>query len=79
MKLLLFVETPWTKRPVSVPGTVINTTGAWGYGYSQRQIEIRSQADRWWLVECENAEAGRAIIESRKMSLSSPLGRVLAS
>jgi len=45
------------------------------------QSAIQQAADRWWLVECENAQAGRVIIEhAGKPVLPHPLaGRILAS
>jgi hypothetical protein len=35
-----------------------------GYRVSLEHSYKLSGADRWWLVECENAEAGRRVIES---------------
>ena len=51
-----------------------------------RARRMKDAADRWWLVECENAEAGRAIIANAAKFDSDPtlknlrgLGRILAS
>lgn len=35
--------------------------------------------DRWWLVECENAEAGRRIIAGIQSAPGGDEGRILAS
>ena len=47
------------------------------------QSAIQQAADRWWLVECENADEGREHIDSdrRRGGGGSPLyrGRILAS
>jgi hypothetical protein len=52
-RVLLFVQTG-DGRPKCV--------GRYSEGLTARQCEHRSAADRWWLVECENADAGRKVI-----------------
>jgi hypothetical protein len=49
-------------------------------------LAIRSDIDRWWLVECENANAGRATIADAALGYGAdhPMrsgheGRILAS
>lgn len=79
-RVLLFVQTgAW--RPKCVPATVVgavvwprrsrrgevrewfNLAARW---WIRRSAWARIRhADRWWLVECENAEAGRQIIAAR--------------
>ena len=51
-----------------------------------RQKQHHLLADRWWLVECENADAGRALIGGgrpfyfkRCERFVTPRGRILAS
>lgn len=70
MKVLLFVQTgdarpkckgavlkfPTWKGP---PRPHVQVDGWW---YTQKQADARYAADRWWLVECENAEDGRFVI-----------------
>jgi hypothetical protein len=96
-RVMLFVQTG-SGRPKMVP-----TPGWLGEGDTQhvremaaskpgpkcRQVWIRAlgAADRWWLVECENADKGRyAIIDyhhadwcKTHTSRTSPYGRVIAS
>ena len=73
-RVLLFVQTgdgrPKCVGKLASPGTV-GSLGpqtaslyehAFGYWISPGKQGDRDRADRWWLVECENAEAGRAMI-----------------
>lgn len=96
MKVLLFVQTG-DERPKCVgSGSWLARTGPFmecvqairdGRDVLQSQQEWRAaNADRWWLVECENADAGRLIIACSRGECDSPegcvcknYGRILAS
>lgn len=60
-------------QPASLSDFVLRMSwGLWA-------VEVRN-ADRWWLVECENAAAGRFMIApSSKCPWPLPEGRILAS
>ena len=104
MKVLLFVdgpkgpkfagycgplgEIPWQRRPVALK-SVLGELGI----TSAQQREVES-GRRWWLVECENAEAGRHVIAQHeyngcppgemcvracRVMCKAPVGQVLAS
>ncbi len=62
MKVLLFVQTGDTrpkcvKRFPPVLRHIKSGWEEWSVEYSKT-----ATADRWWLVECENADEGRTII-----------------
>lgn len=74
-RVLLFVQNDWNGRPPRVrtacTGGVHRRTGAsrkhGAPALSTRhltatQARLLAQADRWWLVECDNAKAGRTLI-----------------
>lgn len=69
---------PWTsmRNALATPGY---TTG--GYLAWEWSVKAAQSADRWWLVECENAEAGRTLIaeEGNDLPFYSVDGRILAS
>ena len=51
-----------------------------------RDLRLAYDADRWWLVECANAEAGRGVIAWTRtggpdpiINEPCPFGRILAS
>lgn len=50
-------EVPWTLCPAGVKASQAE------HGLSHNQQHAIDSADRWWLVECENAEDGRFVIE----------------
>ena len=87
MKVLLFVQTG-DERPKVSPTTAIQRstllTGKPGGPGSALPTLVHV---RWWLVECENAEAGRATIEhvtlddNSQCPINCPCcgGRILAS
>lgn len=74
MKVLLFVQNDWNKRPPRaqwcVPMEVSwDALVAWIREGSfcptiatASAVRAARRADRWWLVECENAKAGRHCI-----------------
>jgi hypothetical protein len=47
---------PWQRRPAALK------TALGEYGISTGQQHAIEAADRWWLVECANADAGRDVI-----------------
>jgi hypothetical protein len=47
---------PWQRCPAALK------THLGEYGVTSGQQAAVESADRWWLVECENAEAGRTLI-----------------
>lgn len=49
-------EVPWARCPAGLKAASAE------YGLSSEQQRAVESADRWWLVECESAEAGRALI-----------------
>lgn len=74
-------EIPWTRCPAGLKAESAE------YGLSLAQQHEVESADRWWLVECENADAGRAVI-AMHLSSGSPViqwtgrlpeGRILSS
>jgi len=79
-RVLLFVQNDWNGRP---PRCIKQFGGdsARALVYVSKARTWNHAADRWWLVECENAQAGRVIIEhAGKPVLPHPLaGRILAS
>lgn len=73
-RVLLFVQTgdarpkcygPTTKAPEHARGNRYSLAfGCFDTVYgTHRQHEAQVAADRWWLVECANAEDGRFVIE----------------
>lgn len=76
-RVLLFVQGPDDARPKCAGGTSVDPYGplsfhggpltklAGGRWGSSVQAIAQRRAARWWLVECENADAGRAIIAER--------------
>ena len=63
MRSMLFVQTG-DARPKSIRegGGPCLINGKPFVGLAQQQA--MNSSDRWWLVECDNAEHGRSIIES---------------
>ncbi len=87
MKVLLFVQNLWNKRPPrAVHGKVLVADSKTRPLLTRAQILTRAAADRWWLVECENAKGGREVIASGRTELRSGfngngsllIGRILA-
>lgn len=72
MKVLLFVQNG-DARPKCVLHDVVERHGAWCLSWRAR--DRQAAADRWWLVECENAEAGRDVIAGAPVFG----GRIIAS
>lgn len=87
MRVLLFVQTG-DARPKSIGGNrrldgeALN--GRWdsrAIARAMQELAITEEvsaigADRWWLVECENADAGRAAIECYEGGTGCTAGRV---
>jgi hypothetical protein len=96
-RVLLFVQTsdgrpkceyrmpawmPWEPLAFSIP----RGSGQLPSAVAALACTAARRADRWWLVECENAEAGRALIadaalgyDSEHPMRSGHAGRILAS
>lgn len=81
MKVLLFVQAGNARPKCASRETPCRVNGEWWY--SRRASEAKAAADRWWLVECANAEDGRAVIaamvEYGGGVGEGGLGRILAS
>jgi hypothetical protein len=81
-RVLLFVQRPDDARPKCAGGTSVDPYGplsfhggpltklAGGRWGSSVQAIAQRRAARWWLVECENADAGRAIISRGSLIVS---------
>lgn len=73
-------EIPWQRCPAALKAAL----GECGLS-SEQQLAVES-ADRWWLVECKNAEAGRGTIYialnpppvGSAFTTTFPVGRILA-
>lgn len=64
MKTLLFVQTG-DGRPKCVPTMRYERERLFSVpGWTPAHSDIGGDHDRWWLVECENADAGRRVIAS---------------
>ena len=97
MRVLLFVQNEGDKRPRRLRCKVSRRrwsagcfTGSSASGVPFHGFYVHkasrgavARADRWWLVECENAEAGRALIALAEFdspeNVAAPKGRILAS
>ena len=69
MKVLLFVQTG-DARPVSTgaPAQMGRLDGTLSpFSLTHRQARRLKAAARWWLVACENADAGRALIHAAEL------------
>ena len=82
-RVLLFVQNVW---PLGRPKCVHRFPPVFRYikgGWEEWAVEYSKTkgVDRWWLVECENAEAGRHIIAARQSGtkLHEHDGRILIS
>jgi len=63
-RVLLFVQTG-DGRPKCFSSHGVNRSlYTDGWRLSESALTAQGAADRWWLVECENAEAGREVIAS---------------
>lgn len=60
MKVMLFVQTGDARPKCASRETPCRVNGEWWY--SRWASEAKAAADRWWLVECANADEGRMII-----------------
>lgn len=83
MRVLLFVQ-DGNARPTCVTARSLNRIRVNGEWFLTEQEAWRQKwADRWWLVECENADAGRFMIDPAwtggRCSWPPPQGRILAS
>lgn len=97
MRVLLFVQNGDGQPKCASPATMdrpalaptwecakLNNDGGdgnWWWFYRGAVLKML-RADRWWLVECENAEDGRVVIMQERVlpeGIVSTLGRVLAS
>lgn len=81
MKVLLFVQTG-DARPKCYAGVCDAARGrGWiegdgsGFVFTARAALAKAAADRWWLVECANADLGRMAITTQ----TEQFGRILAS
>lgn len=57
----------WARRPVGKdlredPAAMVFVPGVGNYGGTNHMRVEKHRADRWWLVECKNAEHGREVI-----------------
>ena len=82
MKVLLFVQTG-DARPKCVAWDLSGRASCVEFFSGFRRWErVRERPHRWWLVECESAEAGRRLIEAddgERFAMGSRYGRILAS
>ena len=74
MKVLLFVQTgdgrpkcvgrtwPFEFTRYGIEAPRLKQLGEPPRHGSHHQARVLAKADRWWLVECENADAGRFVI-----------------
>lgn len=90
MKVLLFVQTGDGRPKCVSVGRKASTAALCFQRDEFRNAQTSGPKDfvpRWWLVECENAEAGRTLIEMHETRHSPviqwtgrpPAGRILAS
>jgi len=86
-RVLLFVQTG-DGRPKCFSSHGVNRSlYTDGWRLSESALTAQGAADRWWLVECENAEAGRRVIDGEPHNYvmdngvyaTEPWGRILAS
>ena len=83
-RVVLFVQTG-DEKPTSYAMTEALVTKEWiegdgsGFVDSHLTLAAKNGADRWWLVECLDAEHGRAVIAGSRTLDSPEMGRILAS